>query len=119
MAEHLPGFVPRILRDEAVLWKGTLQPRPESPIYSVRIQHRRGLAPKVFVDAPKIVSAAPHRYRDRSLCLYWPEEWSWAPGRSLAATIVPWAALWLFHYEIWLALGEWLAPESPHGREKK
>jgi hypothetical protein len=75
--------------------------------------------PKVFVDSPEIVPNAPHRYSDRSLCLYWPEEFSWTSHQSLARTLVPWTALWLFHYEIWLSLGEWLAPESPHGQESK
>ena len=28
-------------------------------------------------------------------------------------TIVPWAAEWLLHYEIWLATGEWFGDRDP------
>lgn len=31
----------------------------------------------------------------------------WKPRMKLADTIVPWAAEWLLHYELWLATGEW------------
>ncbi len=55
-----------------------------------------------------------HRYPDGSLCLYWPDEWGWTARESLAATIVPWTAFWLYYYELWLVTGEWLGPSSPH-----
>jgi hypothetical protein len=69
------------------------------------------------VVSPQLAPNPPHVYRsdDDSLCLYWPMEWSWTPTASLAATIVPWSALWLYYYEAWLVTGEWLGPSSPHG----
>jgi len=37
---------------------------------------------------------------------------------SLADTILPWASLWFFYYEIWLATGEWVGGgEHPGDRE--
>ena len=32
----------------------------------------------------------------------------------IARYIVPWAAAWLYFYEVWLDLGVWLGPEVPH-----
>lgn len=119
MKRWFPGLRYRGTRDGGLIWRGSLQPRPESPTYLVRLEHRSWGSPRVFVEHPRIHPGAPHRYSDRSLCLYWPEEFQWSTGASLAETIVPWTALWLFYYELWLVLGEWLGPESPHGREAK
>jgi len=48
----------------------------------------------------------PHTYDHDELCLYFPQEWT--PTMLIATTIVPWAADWLLHYEIWLATdGTW------------
>lgn len=39
----------------------------------------------------------------------------------LAQTIVPWAAEWLFYYEVWLEDPEdrWFGPEAPHSDKKE
>ncbi|WP_049760079.1 hypothetical protein [Anaeromyxobacter dehalogenans] len=98
-----------------VVWEGYLQPTPESPRYFIRVTYGPYTLPKVFVLSPKLRTDAPHVYpKDRSLCLYWPEEWRWSDGESIADTIMGWAALWLYYYEVWTATGEWMGPESPH-----
>jgi len=97
-----------------VEWRGTLQPTPESAAYEVRIIHEPDQVPAVFVERPLVRKDAWHRYRDGSLCLYWSEEWRWTAGESLAQTIIPWTAFWLYYYELWLLTGEWLGPSSPH-----
>lgn len=117
MKHHFPGFRYRI-RQGGVVWTGSLQPTPESPVYRVRIRLKRDSAPRVYVDEPRI-PRAPHRYEDNSLCLFWPGEWLWNDEESLAETIVPWTALWLYYYELWLICGEWLGPEAPHDGDKK
>jgi hypothetical protein len=66
----------------------------------------------VRVLAPKLVDRAPHLYPDGSLCLYWPKEWRWAPFEAIGETLLPWAALWLYYYEIWVDTGAWLGPSS-------
>jgi len=116
-----PQFCWRITRTGGVEWVGTFQPTPESPVYEVRIVHDPDRTPRIYVDRPFIRADAPHRYRDGSLCLYWPKEWRWTARESLAATIIPWTAFWLYYYELWLAIGEWLGPSSPHipGRNKE
>lgn len=114
MARLFPGFSAAITRGGGLVWRGTLQPTSDSPEYLLRILHEPNHSPRTFVVHPKLPQGAPHTYRDGSLCLYWPNQWRWGPRESLAATIVPWAALWLYYYEAWLAIGEWLGPSSPH-----
>jgi hypothetical protein len=102
-------------------WYGTLRPTPESPEYRLKLEYRPGKSPKVWILSPEVCPDAPHRYRDRSLCLYYPRYGEWHPGMFLAETIVPWAAEWLFFYEVWLEDpdGRWFGPEAPHDRKKK
>jgi hypothetical protein len=109
----------RIGRGGHAKWKGTLQPRESSPEYHVSVHYEVGHIPKVFVDAPPITATAPHRYSDGSLCLYWPVEWTWSQDKLIADTILPWAALWLYYYELWLDCGEWRAPSSHQPTEGK
>jgi hypothetical protein len=106
-----PGFVARSLAAGGAIWQGTLQPRESSPVYHVVIRHSVDGIPKVHVTSPKL-RPNPHLYSDGSLCLYWPKEWSWRKDQLLAQTIIPWAALWLYFYELWLDTGEWLGPSS-------
>lgn len=116
MKERFPGFVFQAKGREAGVWLGTLQPSPESSRYTVRIEYFTGKAPRVYVTDPMILPKAPHRYpEDGSLCLYDPRDGDYRIGRSLvAATIVPWAAEWLYYYEAWLTTGVWWGPEAPH-----
>jgi len=53
-------------------------------------------------------------YADETLCLFWPDEWIWRGHELVAETIIPWTALWLYYYELWLDTGEWLGPSSHH-----
>ena len=97
-------------------WTGRLQPCDLSRIYTVQITYTRGRYPAVRVLAPQAPGGreripAPHlRRRDP------------VPARRRAVeratmlivdTIVPWAAEWLLHYEIWLATGEWFGDHDP------
>jgi hypothetical protein len=107
-------------RTGGVDWSGALQPTPDSPHYSLRVIHEPNRVPRVRIATPKIRQDAPHRYdEDRSLCLFWPREWRWTPRESLADTIIPWAAFWLYYYELWCTTYEWLGPSSPHGNALK
>jgi hypothetical protein len=47
----------------------------------------------------------PHVYSEDRLCLYTPGEWN--GSMFIATTIIPWAAEWLFHYEVWKATDRW------------
>lgn len=96
------------------IWRGTLQPTPVSPVYHILIKYNIGLVPRVWVLSPELKATAPHRYQDGYLCLYWDKEWAWFPDQDITKTIVPWVALWLYYYEIWLDTNEWLAEAAPH-----
>jgi hypothetical protein len=115
MAEIFPAFTWRPNAEGGLTWRGTLQPTPESPVYRVRIIHSAHRPPRVYVDSHRFEQTCRHLYRDDQLCLYWPKRWWWTVGESLPETIVAWAALWLYFYELWQVTGEWLAPSSPHG----
>jgi len=89
-----------------------LQPTDVSQRYQVAVRYRWNHHAVVRVLRPKLVGredgqAIPHRYSDGSLCLYNPTRHEWSAGDSLAATIVPWASLWLYFYEAWLLTGIW------------
>ena len=94
-----------------------LRPTPFSPTYYVRIDYERDQLPSVFVLSPPLMNAPKHTYRnDGSLCLYYRTEYD--NTMLLSETIIPWAAHWLYCYELWQVQGEWPAPESPHAQPK-
>lgn len=114
MRESFPQFT-HASQGGGLVWRGTLRPTTESPVYSIVISHPFGHTPEVWVVKPSIHRRAPHRYGDGSLCLFWPREWRWSAGACMAETLVPWTAFWLYFYEIWLVTDDWLGPSSSHG----
>ena len=108
----LPDFR-AYMRGGTLVAEGNVQPTPLSVTYRVRIEYRGSTPPQVSVidpplerrpDQPRI----PHMFRQRHLCLYLPGTGEWSGDMVLAKVIVPWIALWLYFYEIWLATGDWL-----------
>lgn len=89
----------------------SLQPTGLSDSYLLRIEYSLETNPKVYVVEPELRDRdgkpPPHLYRDGSLCLYLPGAKEWENTMYIVDSIVPWASEWLFHYEIWLATGEW------------
>ena len=75
----------------------------------------RVIAPELTRRSAAPDDPIPHRYRDGDLCLYDPgieaPRSEWDQTMPIADTLVPWAAEWLFFYELWHATGVW------HGRE--
>jgi hypothetical protein len=91
-------------------WTGQIQPTPLSVTYVVRVGYAIGRrAPRVTVVHPELraeeVESLPHVYAEDNLCLCYP--WQWDDGKLISRTIVPWAAEWLLHFEIWQATGTW------------
>jgi hypothetical protein len=105
-------------QDQIPTWYGPLQPARDSPTYTVKVAYRfagrHSKPPRVWVKSPKARADAPHRYNDGSLCLYFPPDRDWTPYKYISETIVPWTALWLAFYEIWLDTGHWHGPEVVH-----
>lgn len=96
----------------AGVWTGELRPTPLSDAYLIRIGYELDAHPRTRVLRPELrgvpgTESIPHIYPDGSLCLYRPAYGEWTAELFIADTIVPWAALWLIHYEYWLATGEW------------
>jgi hypothetical protein len=94
-------------------WTGPIRPSALGEEYQVRITYKLGEKPQVTVVSPELHgrengSRIPHVYPGKRLCLYFPAAREWGPDKLIADTIVPWAALWLYHYENWHATGEWL-----------
>jgi len=111
-----PGFSRNIARSTG-MWSGKIQPSDISCCYDVSIEYNLAKTPKVSVRWPTLHPRAPHLYPDGTLCLYWPKEWRWQGNEIIAETILPWTALWLYYYELWLDTGYWLGP-SAHGTNK-
>ncbi len=104
-----PGFQ-LLRRGRRYVWEGTLKPTALSSVYTIRISCADWDQSRVFVMDPLLQRRAeadiPHRYADGSLCLNIPGPWS--REQYIADTLIPWASLWLHHYETWRITGEWL-----------
>lgn len=96
-----------------LVWKGNITPSPLSNTYQLKVVYEMGSGPKVFVLQPELYipegSKLPHVYSEekKQLCLYYPNGKEWNPKKLIAKTIIPWASEWLYHYEIWVATGDW------------
>jgi hypothetical protein len=109
----LLGQLPVTQRSEAragrLLWEGRIQPTSHSEAYLVRIDYKPPKRPEITVVSPPLEPpegvSLPHIYPGERLCLCYPEQW--APEMRIDAMIVPWAAEWLFYYELWLFTDVW------------
>ena len=46
-------------------------------------------------------------YAQERLCVFHPSKNEWSARKLLTHTILPWTALWLYHYEMWHVTSEW------------
>ena len=101
-----------------------LRPTVDSEEYVIKIRARVGSTMVgLFPVRPKIGRLSngkkvPHMYKDGSLCLFYPKYCEWNYTDSWAETLVPWACLWLYFYELWLQTGEWLGGGIHCGNNK-
>jgi hypothetical protein len=106
-----------VIRHGRLRWRIQLQPTPISVAYTVLFDYTQGRSPRVFVVEPELQvrpgESLPHTFGPAGgLCLYYDE---FSVRRDYIADIlVPWAAEWLLHYELWLATGEWHGGEVDH-----
>ena len=91
-------------RNSGMVWIGKIHPTPVRAIYTVRIKYKLGERPEVTVLDPIIVprngERLPHVFEGNLLCLFRYKYHEWDPSMLIAKTIVSWASLWLFHYEV-------------------
>lgn len=102
------------MRRGVLTWDFDVRPSPLSRVYRLRIRQRKHCSPDVYVLSPNLDDMAngrwlPHVYSQKPvrLCLHFPKCDEWTFDKSIAETIVPWAYLWLFYFEHWLATDEW------------
>lgn len=66
--------------------------------------------PQVEIERPPLLPDTPHVVLGNRPCVYLPAQGSvngYDPGRSTAATLVAWTALWIHAYECWARTGVW------------
>lgn len=102
------------VRRGELIWEFGVKPSPLSRSYRLRIRFKKHGFPDVTVLNPDLNKLAagrylPHVYSTKPvrLCLYFPGYNEWTLDKSIAETIVPWAYLWLWYFEHWLATDEW------------
>jgi len=114
MHQHFPGFHVNELPDGRFSWLGWLQSGldPERR-YLVRVTYPHDFPdhpPEVRIERPALPDAVPHLLGPQRPCLYLPSQGprnGYDPGRTTAATLVAWTALWIHAFESWQASGRW------------
>ena len=102
-----------------------MQPSAMSEEYQIKVVYKLGDTPQVSILFPQLRGRSdhptiPHVYSGNHPCLYLPRADEWNPGKSIAETIIPWASLWLYYYEVWHATGEWLGGGMhPNPKERR
>lgn len=122
LKKYFPAAKTKIYMGSRLEWVGHLQPTPFSEPYKIKIIYLLGDSPKIFVIEPKKLSMPEgekklkHIYHQtkQQLCLFYPDGIQWNRSKLLVETIIPWAAEWLFFYEIWLETGEWKGGGTNH-----
>ena len=115
-------------KQKRLVWCGKIRPTPLSQKYTVVLRWDPTWTPQVWVVGNELQKLNhpdfPHKYEIREeqkmvrLCLYRYQEFS--SRKLLCNTIIPWTVEWLYHYEIWLATGEWCGGgEHPEAGEVK
>lgn len=96
---------------------GILRPTSASRKYLVTIIYEAGRRPAAYVDGLRTRDdrePIPHTYAPDRPCLFYPAGREWRSDMMIATTIIPWLALWLYYYEVWLATGNWAGSSIPH-----
>ena len=111
------------MEKNTVIWTGSLQPTSLSKGYTVEIAYSLDMQqPEVIVLNPSLQKEGRKNPACLSVTSY---AFSSQKERMDEAnvhfeTIVPWASLWLYYYEVWHATGEWLGGgEHPIARKKQ
>ena len=107
-----PGFVVSLSGGQLAA-VGRLRPTARSDKYSVKLTYRLEKRPEVTVLEPVITAnfngeMPEHLYPGNVLCLYRPIYGEFKFSDLISETIIPWASLWLYHYEVWHMTGDWL-----------
>lgn len=126
LKSYFPQSIIRRRGEQEIIWEGSLTPNALSATYDLKLHYcfKDGL--KVFVTHPaplplaKGKDALPHVYshKKQELCLYYPKTHEWDTSYLYVHTIIPWAAEWLLHYELWVCTGIWSGGGIEHNEPK-
>lgn len=116
-----PGFIVSV-SGNGLKAAGDLQPTARSAVYTIQIIYELGDTPDISLINPKIEKnfkgkMPEHLYSKERLCLYRPIYGEFKPSDLISETIIPWTCLWLYHYEVWHIIGEWLGGGEHPGTE--
>lgn len=128
MRHAWPGFKSERLMD-GLVWRGWLRPKAWLDPFQVQVRlvletrERRGAVSvnvvQPVLDVASSQRAECHMYSNGSLCLFDPSQHEWTPRMSVAETIVPWAAEWIYYFQIWQVTGAWLGGGGAPGSVAK
>lgn len=111
LRQSFPASIIRFHKNQGLTWEASITPSVMSLTYLIRIKYKLGGMPEVKVVDPELKRRAdrpiPHMFSGKSLCLFRYKHNEWDPEMRIDETIIPWTSMWLFHYEIWQATGEW------------
>lgn len=116
---RLPSFKKSFNRERKELtWIGEVKPTPYSETYRIKVVYQQGHYPRAYVISHDIGDDCIHTYSNKMLCLYHLSEGEekWTSNHSIVDTIVPWAVLWLLHWEVWKVTGVWNGDEFKHAQ---
>lgn len=107
-----PGFTVT-LNGDVLTATGQLRPTARSQTYQLQITYKLKNNPDIILRSPKIdrnfkEEMPEHLYSQERLCLFRPIYGEFKFSDFLSETILPWTALWLYHYEVWHLTGDWL-----------
>lgn len=105
-------FKSTIVRQKLIV-KGHLQPTARSNTYCFVLEYSLSMSPRIRIISPKLVRNSkgekiPHMYSQKYLCLFQPKYKEFKRADLISDTIIPWASLWLYYYELWHLTGNWL-----------
>jgi hypothetical protein len=128
MARHFPAFTLCEMLDGSLSWVGWLRSGldsgapdnrplwrgdPHERRYQIRVIYPDNFPeypPSVVIESPELPQGMPHVLAPQRPCLFQPAQGprnGYDPGKTTAATLVAWTALWIHAFETWQATGHW------------
>lgn len=113
LRSHFPNFSVTFSGHNSLKVIGKLCPTARSVEYSFELDYVLKGKPVIKILNPVLIKnfngdKIPHIYSDDSLCLYRPKYGEFTSSELISETIIPWAVLWLYYYEVWHMTGKWL-----------
>ena len=129
MKKQWPTFEMQQFENGTILWRGRLRGFQKEYVVGILWNVKTLSLPYVYLIEPPLTPRHGMSFADiphlmyyskdphlSGLCLFDPEGGEWSCDRFIADTTLPWAAQWLYFYELWHYDGKWrgggVGPES-------